>query len=144
MDQNTGVWYPWSSIGSGNRVLITLPSFVDDCIHGSGGRFVDFRTVTVPAGTFEGAAVIAYNSRPCDDNGLFEEVFAPGVGLIRRSVVTMTGLRIWSLSYAEVGGRIWGAPVPINPVADKTSDNHPGAPVTSTSTWGALKSRFRK
>jgi hypothetical protein len=101
--------------------------------------------VTVPAGTFEYAAVVAYDSFSCADEGLYEEVFAPGVGLIRRTLVSRLGLMTWSLSYAIVSGQVWGTPVVSNPLgANKTSDSHPGSPVISVSTWGALKSRFQK
>lgn len=45
----------------------------------------------------------------CADFGLVREVFAPGIGLIERTVVSLRGEETWSLAYAEVGGRVWGA-----------------------------------
>jgi hypothetical protein len=89
-------------------------------------------TVDVPAGHFVGCVQIAYLRLSGNGPGPIEEVFAPGVGLVRRTVAT-PGPRTWELSSAVVGGQplpampievsigldrdafIFGGPVPILP-----------------------------
>jgi hypothetical protein len=107
--QKLGLWYPWSQFGD-EQVPIALPEFDEDCVHGSEGLYLGRGTVTVPAGTFERAATIVYMSNPCSDAGFAREVFAPGVGLIKRATLTIAGEVDWSLVYASVGGRTWGSP----------------------------------
>jgi len=62
------------------------------------------------AETFPGGLVIRYANNRCADAGLIEEAFAPGVGLVRRSELTIAGPRIYELYYARVNGREIGSP----------------------------------
>lgn len=107
MGRQSGLWYPWSQFGA-TDVRISIPEFGDDCLHGSQGMYVRLSTVRVPAGTFQQAATIRYDSTPCVDLGLAREVLAPEVGLIERTVTTFVGEVTWSLVYANVGGKTWG------------------------------------
>ena len=63
----------------------------------------------VPAGSFEAALVIRYGSTICADAGIEEEVFAPRVGLLRRTEITIAGPRSLVLIEARVGGAVISA-----------------------------------
>ena len=63
----------------------------------------------VPAGSFEPALVIRYGSTICADAGIEEEVFAPRVGLLRRTEITIAGPRSLVLIEARVGGAVISA-----------------------------------
>ena len=63
----------------------------------------------VPAGSFEPALVIRYGPTMCADAGIEEEVFAPGVGLLRRTEITIAGPRSLVLVEARVGGAVVSA-----------------------------------
>jgi len=58
----------------------------------------------VPAGTFSGSLAIDYPPGNCADAGLSDETFAPGVGLLRRTSITIAGPRTLELLYARVRG----------------------------------------
>ena len=62
--------------------------------------------VEVPAGDFDDVLVIRYGTTNCADAGIQEEVFAPNVGLIRRTETTIAGPRVMVLSEARVGSRL--------------------------------------
>ena len=59
----------------------------------------------VPAGSFEAALAIDYAPSECADAGLTSELFAPGIGLIERTEITIAGPLTWRLTRAQVGGR---------------------------------------
>ena len=61
--------------------------------------------VSVPAGTFRETATIQYGPSDCADAGVTEDVFAAGVGLLRRTEITIAGPRTMSLARARVNGR---------------------------------------
>ncbi len=63
----------------------------------------------VPAGSFEPALSIRYGSTFCSDAGIEEEVFAAGVGLLRRTEITIAGPRSLVLVEARVGGAVISA-----------------------------------
>jgi len=104
------LWYPYWQFSSPGKTGVKLPGFYDDCIGGSRGFCFGPGTVTVPAGTFEEAATIYYDTIPCGDRGLVSEVLAPDVGLIQRTVTSFAGETTWSPSCAVVGGQVWGTP----------------------------------
>ncbi len=62
--------------------------------------------VDVPAGNFDDALVIRYGATICADAGIQEEVFAPEVGLVRRTETTIAGPRSMVLTEARVGSRV--------------------------------------
>ena len=62
--------------------------------------------VAVPAGDFNDALVIRYGATICADAGIQEEIFAPGIGLLRRTETTIAGPRSMALSEARVGSRV--------------------------------------
>lgn len=59
-------------------------------------------TLTVPAGTFQNVVLVRWESR-CRDAGIAAEWFAPGVGLVQREEVTLTGTRLWRLREVRKG-----------------------------------------
>jgi hypothetical protein len=52
---------------------------------------------------------VQYGPTQCADAGLVEEVFVPGVGLSRRTFLTIAGPQGLTLTYAKIGSRIVGA-----------------------------------
>jgi hypothetical protein len=60
--------------------------------------------VTVPAGEFLRAFEVRYPAANCADAGLDSEVYAPWIGLVRRSGITLAGPRSFDLIYARIGG----------------------------------------
>ena len=62
--------------------------------------------VEVPAGNFDDALVIRYGATNCADAGIREEVFAPDIGLIRRTETTIAGPRTMALTEARIGTRV--------------------------------------
>ena len=74
------------------------------CASGSAATVVQRdATVQVPAGTFRNCTVITYRA-PCSDAGPIQEVFAPGVGLIKRVMSNFAGPVEHVLIDATVGG----------------------------------------
>ena len=65
--------------------------------------------VDVPAGSFEPALSIRYGPTFCSDAGIEGEVFAAGVGLLRRTEITIAGPRSLVLVEARVGGAVISA-----------------------------------
>ena len=59
---------------------------------------------TVPAGEFWNALAIRYPPANCADAGLDSEVYAPYIGLVERTSITIAGPRRMQLIYARVGG----------------------------------------
>lgn len=59
--------------------------------------------VKVPAGEYARAFVVQYMGSNCADAGFEEEIFAPGVGLVRRTSQTIGGPRHFELVSAQVG-----------------------------------------
>ena len=62
--------------------------------------------VDVPAGGFDDGIVIRYGASFCSDAGIQKEVFAPDVGLLRRTEVTIAGPRSMVLTEARVDSRV--------------------------------------
>jgi hypothetical protein len=84
---------------------------------------------TVPAGEFVNALSIRYPAANCADAGLDGEVYAPYIGLVERTSVTIAGPRRLQLIYARVGGvTVLSAPevsftVALNQPAYKVSES---------------------
>ncbi len=63
-------------------------------------------TVKTPAGVFANAVVVDFGPQAnCADAGLDRDVFAPGVGLVERTSITIAGPRVMRLRRALVGGK---------------------------------------
>ena len=107
-DPDTGletVWYdfgaeidaPWPSglplDCTGEAQITSKPSYADD-------------TITRIAPAF---LTIQYGPTQCADAGLVEEIFVPGMGLVRRVSQSIAGPRALSLAYAQIGGRVIGS-----------------------------------
>jgi hypothetical protein len=143
--EEVGLWYPFFFRLGPSSILVQLPDFGDDCMHGSSGSSVALGPVSVPAGTFHEAITIAYDQGPCMDLGLVSETFAPEVGLIQRRLSTLHGEEIWSLQYAQVNGQIIGGPIHSATAGASWSPTLGSKRTTSTtSTWGAIKSSFAR
>lgn len=57
-----------------------------------------------PHYTLEGALVLQYTPEGCADIGITQETYAPGVGLVHRSITTFRGGLTYHLVYAKVNG----------------------------------------
>ncbi len=74
------------------------------CVTGGTVSLGDFgATIDVPAGSFERSLRLDFITR-CADAGIADEYFAPGVGLVQRSLHTVAGPRTMRLVAAYVGG----------------------------------------
>jgi len=78
---------------TGTAQITSKPSYADDRI-----------TQIAPA-----FLTIQYGPTQCADVGLVEEIFVPGMGLIRRVSQSIAGPRTLSLAHAQVGGRVIGS-----------------------------------
>jgi hypothetical protein len=56
-----------------------------------------------PAGDFPAALQIRYRSFACADNGIEDEIYQPGIGLVRRTITSFTGEGEFHLISATVG-----------------------------------------
>ena len=135
--------YPWSDLDQ----PVVIPDFRPDCMHGARGHFGDPDAITVPAGHFDDALTIVYDELPCTDAGPSSEVYARGVGLVQRRVITIAGVRTWSLVYARVDGISIGDPSFIGrwqagspKLGRGAGDDGPGAVLN---TWGGIKAHYR-
>jgi len=59
---------------------------------------------TVPAAEFSNALQIRYQAANCADAGLESEIYAPYIGLVERTSITIAGPHKAQLVYARVGG----------------------------------------
>ncbi len=59
-----------------------------------------------PGGRWRQALDIHYRSPNCADAGLTSEIFAPNIGMLRRTVTTIAGPKTFDLVYARVGSQI--------------------------------------
>jgi hypothetical protein len=75
-----------------------------DC-NGRASKAAPPGSVQVPAGTFDSLVRIAYQGTNCADAGLEEEIFADGIGLVRRTSITIGGPRSIELVSAQIGGK---------------------------------------
>ena len=63
-------------------------------------------TVKTPAGVFTGAVVVDFGPEAnCADAGLDRDVFAPGVGLVERTGITIAGPLVMRLREANIDGK---------------------------------------
>jgi len=123
-DGKFAVWYPWMQ-----RAAVSLPTFgIDDCMRGASGIMYRVAEITVPAGTFQDAFRVTYQSVPCSDAGLVSETFVRGIGLVERQVMTFTGIQTWQLASVNLQP---GGFVPLG-----------GTLPVSASTWGGIKATF--
>jgi hypothetical protein len=139
-DRQTGQWYEFTP-----GAQVSLPMFVNDCIHGSKGAVLGRRIVSVPAGTFQDCLDIQYTAVPCTQVGLVSETFAPGIGLIERRIRTGNGaIETWSLKYAQVNGYVFTGPA--SPGGNNDDDGrHASESPTALepSSWGSIKAAFK-
>ncbi len=75
-----------------------------DC-DGRASKSTPPESLQVPAGAFTSLVRIAYQGTNCADAGLEEEVFADGIGLVRRTSITIGGPRSIELVSAQIGGK---------------------------------------
>lgn len=94
------LWYDFAApVGA-----MWQPETSDDCI---GRAEISERNGKdeVPAGSFDAVLSVVYGPSQCADAGVASERFAPGVGLIERTEITIAGPLTWRLTRAHVGGR---------------------------------------
>ncbi|MEZ5364566.1 MAG: BsuPI-related putative proteinase inhibitor [Bryobacterales bacterium] len=94
------LWYDFSLPIGGTWT----PQTPDDC---TGPATIGARneTASLPAGVFRETVTVEYGPGGCADAGIGEEVFAAGIGLVRRTETTIAGPRTMQLARARVGGR---------------------------------------
>ena len=66
--------------------------------------------VETPRGSTNNGLVIRYGPTNCADAGIQEEAFAPGIGLVRRTELTIAGPRSLVLTEARIDGKIISSP----------------------------------
>lgn len=66
--------------------------------------------VPLPDGSRRSGLVVRYTPGLCADAGLVEEIFAAGVGLVRRVETTIAGPREWNLVFASINGTFIAGP----------------------------------
>jgi len=99
------LWYPFSAPdGFTYRTNVAAP-----CVQNAGLRQRGSE-VRVPAGTFAPNLAIEYQPGPCADAGFSEEVFALGIGLVRRTSITIAGPLTAELAWARVNGAAVAGP----------------------------------
>jgi hypothetical protein len=59
-----------------------------------------------PGGRWRQAIDIRYRSANCADAGATAEIFAPNIGMLRRTVTTIAGPKTFDLVYAHIGNQI--------------------------------------
>ncbi len=99
------LWYPFAAPdGFSFRTNVPAP-----CLQQAALRLRRDET-TVPAGTFSPVLAIAYQPGACADAGYSEELFVLGVGMIRRTAITIAGPRSFELLWARVNGQVIAGP----------------------------------
>jgi hypothetical protein len=107
---NAGVARLWNAAKSVEEVWAALSSPVgtrfdaalDTCSLGGTVKARGTR-YSGPAGTFDDTVTISYGTRCCDA-GVIEDVFAAGVGLVRRTTMTIAGHRVMELTTRAPAG----------------------------------------
>ena len=117
--EDTGSDYLWYDFGA-EEGAVWDSGLPIDCIGAAKLASRDTQA-DVPAGSFEPALSIRYGSTICADAGIEEEVFAAGVGLLRRTEITIAG----PLSRVLVEARVGGAVISASEVAFNLSIDRP-------------------
>ena len=95
------------------------PGMALDCL-GTASLSKQAGSAETPAGVFDDVVSIDYRGTNCADAGMQEEVFAAGVGLIRRTSLTIGGPRSLVLVEASLGtGQIPGQRISVSLSIDK-------------------------
>jgi hypothetical protein len=99
------LWYPFgASDGFSYRSQLAVT-----CVQQAALRYRPGE-IRVPAGTFSPHLAVEYQPGPCADAGLSEEVFVSGVGMVRRTSITIAGPRTSELIWARVNGAVISGP----------------------------------
>ena len=99
------LWYPFGAPdGSSFRSQVPAPCLQQAVVRARNAE------IRVPAGTFSPVLAVEYQPGPCADAGYSEEVFASGVGLVRRTAITIAGPRTFELTWARVNGVVISGP----------------------------------
>jgi len=94
------LWYDFNApVGASWETGLAL-----ECV-GIAGVAQPPQEIQVPGGSFNNLIAVAYNGSNCADAGVQEEIFASGIGLVRRTSLTIGGPRSIELLTASVGGR---------------------------------------
>jgi len=99
------LWYPFAAPdGSSFRTEVPSPCLQQAVLRTRNAE------VRVPAGSFSPHVAVEFQPGPCADAGYSEEIFASGVGMVRRTAITIAGPRTFELIWARVGGALIGGP----------------------------------
>ncbi len=103
LDSRTGqerLWYDFAA----PEGATWRPEIPVDCL-GTAKIASRHAKTEVPAGSFD-ALQITYGATQCADAGWDEETFAPGIGLLRRTEITIAGPRAMLLTEARLGSKV--------------------------------------
>ena len=101
---DSGTEHLWYDFGAAEGTT-WMPELLNPCL-GTARLASRHADVAVPVGDFNDALVIRHGTTNCADAGIQEEVFAPGIGLLRRTETTIAGPRSMALTEARVGSRV--------------------------------------
>jgi hypothetical protein len=99
------LWYPFGGPdGFSFRSQLSAPCLQNAVLRARNAE------IRVPAGTFSPFLAVEYQPGPCADAGYSEEVFVVGIGLVRRTAITIAGPRSFELIWARVNGTVISGP----------------------------------
>jgi len=99
---NPPVWYRFANTLQ-KEWTVQLAVEGPACVNGSTAHVASRNeTVQVPAGTFQNCIKLEFRSN-CNDAGINEQWFAPGVGLVKQTEDTIGGPLISELVSAKIG-----------------------------------------
>lgn len=100
------LWYKLADDAQGEWVL-KLGAEGPPCVTDSRIKVVSGKeTVEVPAGKFENCLKLEFSTN-CNDAGVYQQWFAPGIGLIRQTEETIAGPLISELVSAKIDGVVY-------------------------------------
>lgn len=99
------LWYPFGAPdGFSFRTQLPAPCLQSAVVRARNAE------IRVPAGAFSPLLVVEYQPGPCADAGYSDEVFVSGIGLVRRTAITIAGPRTFELIWARVNGTVISGP----------------------------------
>ena len=104
-DAGEGLWYDFAAPINGSWRSERNLDCLGQAMLASRGE-----SVQTPARAFDGVLIVGYGPTNCADAGLADEVFAPGVGPVQQTEITIAGPRVYSLLRARVGGKVISGP----------------------------------
>jgi len=104
-DRLEKLWYPFAAAdGFSYRSHVSEPCVQQASLRTRRGE------VQVPVGAYGPHLAVEYGAGPCADAGFSEEVFVAGIGMVRRTSITIAGPRTGELAWARVNGVVIPGP----------------------------------